>query len=465
MLSCFSRDATDAILVELIKLSELDKWLSTQSKFIFNWVKHRFAATSKANQAEQTLPIKAPEANILLAIPSQQGDIQQYIYIADANVKAWWTAALVMNLPEGKYRIDNLSDDAVLAWGLSAYQFTRYKTAKRQPAQLVIDKHHSSVENILTSVYLIRDLINTPADDMGPSELTEDIHKVAVKHAAHLETYVGEDLLTHGFHCIYTVGRASDDAPRLLDLRWGDKSAPKVTLVGKGVCFDTGGLDIKSSAGMLLMKKDMGGCAHVLGLAQMIMQAKLNVQLRVLMPIVENSVGGNAYRPGDVIRSKQGLTIEIGNTDAEGRLILADALTAAAEDNPELLIDIATLTGAARVAVGTDIAAMFCNDQSIAREMMAAGEKVNDPMWQLPLFSAYRESLNSPIADINNAGSDGYAGAITAALFLKEFVPDNIAWMHFDIMAWNLKAKLGKPVGAEAMAVRGIFEYLKTRYS
>jgi leucyl aminopeptidase len=314
------------------------------------------------------------------------------------------------------------------------------------------------------SIYYVRDLINTPTDDMGPTELADFTVALGKQYAATVDQIIGDDLLKKGFATIHTVGRASDDAPRLLDLRWGNAAHPKVTLVGKGVCFDTGGLDIKPSSGMLLMKKDMGGAAHVLGLARMIMEAKLPIRLRVLIPAVENSISGNAYRPGDIIKSRKGLTIEIGNTDAEGRVVLADALTEAVSEKPDMLIDIATLTGAARIALGTDIAVLFTNSDEVAAAVSQHAEQQSDPIWRLPLFASYREALNSSIADINNSSSDSYAGAITAGLFLKEFVPDDIPWMHFDMMAWNLKTRPGRPQGGEAMALRALFSYLSAKY-
>jgi len=300
---------------------------------------------------------------------------------------------------------------------------------------------------------------------MGPSEFAGVTKALAKEHKAHYTEIVGEHLLKENYASIYTVGRASDDPPRLVDLRWGSPSHPKVTLVGKGVCFDSGGLDIKPASYMQLMKKDMAGGAHVLGLARMIMQAQLPICLRVLVPVVENVISGNAYRPGDVIKSRKGLTIEVGNTDAEGRVILADALAEAVSEKPDLLIDITTLTGAARVALGTELPAVFSNNDVLVSEVIKHGEKTNDLMWRLPLFALYRDYINSSIADINNNSSEPYAGAITAALFLKEFVPDEIPWLHFDMMAWNIKNRAGRPVGAEAMCLRALFSYLQTRYT
>jgi leucyl aminopeptidase len=293
--------------------------------------------------------------------------------------------------------------------------------------------------------------------------MAEAVSKLAKQCGASLTEIVGEDLLTKNYASIYTVGRASDDAPRLLDMTWGQENHPKVTLVGKGVCFDSGGLDIKPASYMLLMKKDMAGGAHVFGLARMIMDAKLPVRLRVLVPVVENVISGNAYRPGDVIKSRSGLTIEVGNTDCEGRVILADALTEAVSEKPDLLIDITTLTGAARVALGTELPAVFSNNDAVVADVIKHGDSVNDPMWRLPLFKQYREHLNSQIADINNNSSEPYAGAISAALFLNEFVPKDIPWLHFDLMAWNLRARAGRPQGAEAFALRALFDYIKAR--
>jgi leucyl aminopeptidase len=300
---------------------------------------------------------------------------------------------------------------------------------------------------------------------MGPTEFAAAAEKLASQYGAQFSQIVGEELLAQNYASIYTVGRASDDAPRLLDLRWGNAAHPKLILVGKGVCFDSGGLDIKPSSYMLLMKKDMAGGAHVLGLARMIMQAKLPINLRVLIPVVENVISGNAYRPGDIITSRKGLTIEVGNTDAEGRVILADALTEAVNDKPDLLIDISTLTGAARVALGTELPAIFSNNDVIVNKLIETGEKEQDVMWRLPLFGLYREYLTSQIADINNNSSESYGGAITAALFLKEFVPDDVPWLHFDMMAWNLRTRPGRPQGGEAMALRALFAYLREKFT
>ncbi len=454
MLTCFTRHAENAIPILLLTASEYADWLSKQTDFTKNWL--------------QSTGFKA-EAGMTCLLPDATGKLTHVLGGLSDKKNFWSAGNLSATLPEGHYIFDlDPMDDAdfALAWGLGAYQFTRYKKSSKKMAQLVLSKNQNAdlIMNLVESICYVRDLINTPTDDMGPSELAEAAKALAKQYNAAFQQIIGDDLLKNNFPCIYTVGRASDDAPRLLDLRWGDKTHPKVTLVGKGVCFDTGGLDIKPSSAMLLMKKDMAGAAHVLGLARMIMQAQLPVQLRVLIPAVENAISGNAYRPGDVIKSRKGLTIEIGNTDAEGRVVLADALTEAVTDKPDLLIDMSTLTGAARIAVGTDISAMFSNQDALANGLIEQGIHKSDPIWRLPLFTAYREALNSSIADINNASADSYAGAITAALFLKEFVPDDIPWAHFDIMAWNLKSRPGRPAGGEAMALRALFGYLNDTF-
>nr|WP_246157183.1 leucyl aminopeptidase family protein [Sneathiella litorea] len=321
------------------------------------------------------------------------------------------------------------------------------------------------VARTVKAVTLVRDLVNLPAGDLGPTALEAAASQVAGEFEAQQGNIVGEDLLTYHFPMVHAVGRAAADAPRLIDISWGDKDAPKVTLVGKGVCFDTGGLDIKSAAGMLMMKKDMGGAATVLGLAHMIMDANLPVRLRVLIPAVENSISGNAFRPGDILTSRKGKTVEIGNTDAEGRLILADALAAADEESPDLLIDIATLTGAARVAVGTEIAATFTDDDALFSDIANHSELEKDPVWRLPLWSDYRHLLDSKFADLNNAPSgSGFGGAITAGLFLKEFVEKANSWVHFDIMAYNARSRPGRPVGGEAFVMRALFALIQERY-
>lgn len=455
MQACFTMDASnEAFPINVITEKEFPVWLEAQSNEIKAWLSStQFRATS---------------GNVRL-IPNTNGQLKQVVCIVPDRMNFWCVGSLPLNLPEGIYQIEHNHSDYpshAIAWGLGAYQFARYKQQERRPAQLFLpEKYAKHVLNIVDSLYLVRDWINTPTDDMGPTQFANVIEKLAKEYDATLTQIIGEDLLKQNYASIYTVGRASDDAPRLLDLRWGNPHHPKVTLVGKGVCFDSGGLDIKPSPYMLLMKKDMAGGAHAFGLARMIMESKLPISLRVLVPVVENVISGNAYRPGDIIKSRKGITIEVGNTDAEGRVILADALTEAVSEHPDLLIDLSTLTGAARVALGTELPAVFSNDDSLVAEVIKHGEQSCDPMWRLPLFSPYREYLNSTIADINNNSQEPYAGAITAALFLKEFVPDDISWLHFDMMAWNLRTKPGRPQGAEAMVLRALFSYLTTRFS
>lgn len=455
MLTCFTTHAKHARPIHVITPAEYEAWLSNQDAGTQTWL--------------MDSNFKAEPGNTSV-IPDGHGKIHIVLCcVADKN-NFWNAGGLAVTLPKGIYEFvkmtENNAHDAAVAWGLGAYQFTRYKKATREPAVLLITSALAfQVENIVSSIYWVRDLINTPTDDLGPTELSAEVKNFAEACQAEFSEIVGDDLLSANYPAIHAVGRASDDAPRLLDLRWGNATHRKVTLVGKGVCFDTGGLDLKPSSFMLLMKKDMGGAAHVLGLARMMIQAKLPIRLRVLIPAVENAVSGNAYRPGDIVKSRKGLTIEIGNTDAEGRVVLADALTEAVSENPDLLIDMATLTGAARIALGTEMAAVFANNHDVVNAVMQCGDQQYDPIWRLPLFAAYRESLNSPIADINNNASDSFAGAITAALFLKEFVPDAIPWMHFDINAWNMRAKPGRPVGGEAMGLRALFAYLTKRYA
>jgi leucyl aminopeptidase len=320
------------------------------------------------------------------------------------------------------------------------------------------------VERLAAAVFLARDLANTPAGDLGPEELAGEAMRVAKAAGARHRVIVGDDLLAENYPTIHAVGRASTRAPRLVDIVWGDEAAPKVTLVGKGVCFDTGGLDLKTASGMRLMKKDMGGAAIVLGLAQAIMDTGLPVRLRVLLPCVENAVSGNAMRPLDIVRTRKGLTVEVGNTDAEGRLILCDALAEASTENPELLIDMATLTGAARVALGPELAALFCNDQALAKGLLAAAVAEEDPMWRMPLWRPYRKMIDSKVADINNVSESTHAGAITAALYLQEFVDPGIPWAHLDVMAWNPQSRPGRPEGAEATALRALYAHIAQRF-
>jgi leucyl aminopeptidase len=389
----------------------------------------------------------------------------------DAGGRMWILAGLPNVLPEGCYRLDTVPDGAdpsrlALGWALATYSFTRYHAKSSTPTTLVWPRGADcgQVERLARAVFLARDLANTPAGDLGPEELAAEAVRVAKAAGARHRVIVGDDLLAENYPTIHAVGRACTRAPRLVDIVWGDPAAPRVTLVGKGVCFDTGGLDLKTASGMRLMKKDMAGSAIVLGLAQAIMEAGLPVRLRVLLPLVENAVSGNAVHPMDIIRTRKGLTVEIGNTDAEGRLILCDALAEASTENPELLIDMATLTGAARVALGPELAALFCSDDALAAGLLEAAETEEDPMWRMPLWHPYRKMIDSKIADLNNVSESPHAGAITAALYLQEFVDPGIPWAHLDVMAWNPQGRPGRPEGAEATALRALYTHIAQRF-
>lgn len=407
-------------------------------------------------------------ANALL--PAIEGGVERAVFVTGAATDIWSWSGLAAALPLGSYAIEGrlakaMATDAAIGWGLAAYEFTKYREPRVARPDLVwpanADKGHAT--RLLDATKLVRDLINTPAEDMGPSELAASARALARKHGARARVIAGEALLKANYPMIHTVGRASDDAPRLIDLRWGTRG-PRVTLVGKGVCFDTGGLDLKPAAGMLRMKKDMGGAAHVLGLASMIMAAKLPVRLRVLIGAVENSVAGNAYRPWDVLQTRKGITVENANTDAEGRLVIGDCLAEASREKPDLLLDYATLTGAARVAVGAEIAAMFCNDDRLADDLIKQGAATADPVWRLPLHQPYRRLIDSKVADISSASDGPFGGAITAALFLKEFVDDDIPWAHFDIMAWNMGTRPGRPEGGEPQAMRAAYALIAGQF-
>ncbi len=384
----------------------------------------------------------------------------------------WALSGLPTALPEGTYSLesedgDSSLTDTALGWALGSYAFTRYKKAKRLPATLVwpAQADRSEVERIAQGVFLARDMINTPAEDMGPEHLADAALTVARGYGATTQVIVGDDLLQQNYPTIHIVGRASSRAPRLIDLRWGDEGAPKVTLVGKGVCFDTGGLDLKSREGMLEMKKDMGGAAVMLGLASALMSANVPIRLRLLIPAVENSVAGNAYRPRDIVRTRSGKTVEIGNTDAEGRLVLCDALAEADSERPDLLVDCATLTGAARIALGPELQALFCDDDTVADGLLRAGKKVGDPLWRMPIWRPYRKLIDGKCADLNNVAQGAFAGSIIGALYLAEFVSASTSWAHLDIMAANPTAKPGRPEGGEATGMRALYAYIRQRYA
>jgi leucyl aminopeptidase len=416
------------------------------------------------------------EAGKHALVPDETGRLARVVVglgeAADAKGTMWGLAGLPGALPEGNYRLDAVPDRAdptrlAVGWALATYSFTRYHAKPRPAAALVWPEgaDRRCVERLAHAAFLARDLANTPAGDLGPEELATEAVRVAKAAGARHRVIVGDDLLAENYPTIHAVGRACTRAPRLVDIVWGEPSAPKVTLVGKGVCFDTGGLDLKTASGMRLMKKDMAGAAIVLGLAQAIMDAGLPVRLRVLLPCVENSVSGNAMHPMDIVRTRKGLTVEIGNTDAEGRLILCDALAEASTEKPELLVDMATLTGAARVALGPELAALFCNNDALAGGLLDTAEAEEDPMWRMPLWRPYRKMIDSKIADLNNVSESPHAGAITAALYLQEFVEPGIPWAHLDVMAWNPQSRPGRPEGAEATALRALYAHIAQRFS
>lgn len=410
------------------------------------------------------------EAGRTLAVPGENGALAGALFGIGEGEGALAIGALARALPEGDWHLASAHAEpelSAIALVLGGYVFTRYgkKPGKALRFAMPSGADASRVRRIADGVFLTRDLVNTPTSDMGPDELEKAVQTLAATHKAEVSVIKGDDLLKQNFPMIHAVGRASVGAPRLIDMIWGRADAPKVTLVGKGVCFDTGGLDIKPSSGMLLMKKDMGGAANVLGLASMIMAAGLKVRLRVLIPAVENSIAGNAFRPGDVLTSRKGTTVEIGNTDAEGRLVLADALALADDEEPELLIDMATLTGAARVALGPDLPPFYTGDEALASELVAASVAVEDPLWRMPLWRPYDARLASKIADINNVTTDGFAGSVTAALFLKRFVERTPRWAHFDIFAWNPSDRPYGPAGGEAQGIRALERIISRRYA
>jgi leucyl aminopeptidase len=409
-----------------------------------------------------------------LTLPGPDGAIAHVIFgLEDETAKSrdlFRPGQLPGLLPPGVYRFANAPHDtrlAVLAFALGSYRFSRYRNNDVPTARLVppdgVDI--ADIERMAEAAALARDLINTPSNDMGPEELAQAAKDLATRFGASFSCIVGDDLVQQNFPLIHAVGMASPRAPRLIDFSWGDPAHPKVTLVGKGVCFDTGGLDLKPSSGMLIMKKDMGGAANVLALALMVMDAGLKVRLRVLIPAVENAVAGNAFRPLDIFKSRKGPTVEIGNTDAEGRLVLADALAYADEETPDLLVDLGTLTGAARVALGPDLPPYYTNDETLALDIARCAKEQNDPLWRLPLWAPYDAWLDSKVANINNAPSGGFAGSITCALFLQRFVESAKSWLHVDIYGWTPSAKPARPEGGECQAARAIYKLLSERYA
>jgi leucyl aminopeptidase len=453
-------DTAGAIPLAVLTKEQFPSWLAETPERERNWM----AAIGFSG-----------EPGKLALVPAADGRLDRVVVglgeETEPGAGMWALAGLPGALPEGSYRLETAPDGVdptrlSLGWALATYAFTRYRVRKSGATALVWPEgaDHCRVERLARAVFLARDLANTPAGDLGPAELAAEAMRVAKAAGAKCRVIVGDELLTENYPTIHAVGRAAAQPPRLVDIVWGEATAPKLTLVGKGVCFDTGGLDLKTALGMRLMKKDMAGSAIVLGLAQAIMDAHLAVRLRVLLPLVENAVAGNAMHPMDIVRTRKGLTVEIGNTDAEGRLILCDALAEACTEKPELLIDMATLTGAARVALGPELAALFCNNETLAQGLIEAARTEEDPMWRMPLWRPYRRMIDSEIADLNNVSESPHAGAVTAALYLQEFVEPEIPWAHLDVMAWNPQSRPGRPEGAEATALRALYAHIAQRF-
>ena len=455
MSSCLTSDSSGAVPITPVTKASLPQWLEAHPERR-DWL--------------NAIGFKG-EPNAFAFLPPSGSEPTRVVAGVGEGEPIWAFAALPASLPEGVYTIDAELDDAnataaALGWSLGSYAFTNYKASKRAPASLVWPQHadHAEVDRITKGVFLARDLINTPTEDMGPDQLLDAGAAVAKDARASVRILRGGELLEQNYPTIHAVGRASTRAPGLLDFKWGDDTAPRVTLVGKGVCFDTGGLNIKPREGMLQMKKDMGGAAVVLGLAQTLMAAGTPVRLRVLIPAVENSIAGNAFRPLDIIRTRAGKTVEIGDTDAEGRLILCDALTEADSEKPELLIDCATLTAAARIALGPEVQAFFCDDDDVASTLQHAGAKVGDPMWRMPIWRPYRKLIDGKCADLNNVAATPFAGSVIAALYLAEFVSAATAWVHVDLMAYNTSSRPGRPEGGEATGLRALYRYIRDRF-
>jgi len=427
-------------------------WLEQQNQQTQNWL-------------EQT----DFSGNGVSIIPASNGSIAMVVMVVKEPNDYFAIGDLINQLPAKQYFLHTAQDyrqAVVFGWAIGNYRFDLYvKNDKKFPILAIGDQELvDDVQRLVLATNLTRDLINTPAGDMMPEQLADCAKSLVNEFGGQVSQIIGDELLAQNYPTIHTVGRASVHQPQLIDLNWGDTSHPKITLVGKGVCFDSGGLDLKPASGMRLMKKDMGGAAHVLGLARLIMSNQLPVNLRVLVPAVENAVSNNAFRPGDVITTRSGIKVEIDNTDAEGRLVLCDALTEAENDDPELLIDFATLTGAMRVALGTELPGFFSTSDEVADDLTREGRKISDPVWRMPLHSAYRDLLKSNVADMTNCATVPFGGAITAALYLQEFVKPKTDWLHFDVMAWNNRKLSGRPIGGEAFGIRAVFAYLNTRY-
>jgi len=445
-----------AHLIHPVRKGDLEEWIAGQPE--------------RARAALETALFKGTPGQFAL-IPGVKPEDWSAAIGMPEEAGPWDLAPAAARLPAGTYRLaEGEPGLGALGWLLAHHRFDRYRSeAEDIPQRVLLTSDAARVDEtvrIAGAVALVRDLVDTPAGDMGPAELAAAVEAVANTCGANFTVTQG-DTLAQDYPMIAAVGRAAARAraPRLIELEWGDPAHPRIAVVGKGVCFDSGGLDIKPSSAMLLMKKDMGGAAHALGLASLVMQARLPVRLHLLIPAVENAVSAEAFRPGDILHSRKGVTVEIGNTDAEGRLVLADALSRAAELDPALILDFATLTGAARVALGPDLPALFANDDGLADDLAAAAANVSDPLWRMPLWAGYADMLKSTVADINNAGEGGMAGAVTAALFLQKFVPQATPWAHFDTFAWRPAAKLGRPRGGEALGLRAAWEMLRVRYA
>ncbi len=459
MLDFFTNSTTENVIpIHTIITKDFNDWLNRQTSVVRNWVNvTNFSA----------------KPGSVCYIGNQSGGVQTILLGIGSPDDVWSLGILPTILKAGVYSIEkqydpSFCDLAAIAWGLGHYQFHRYfSTVNPYKAKLLLPGccDYAHIDLTVKATYLVRNLINTPTEDLGPAELADIATNLAEEYGAKWKLIIGDDLLKKDYPAIHAVGRASVNAPRLIDIQWGKKSNPHITLIGKGVCFDSGGLDIKPSLMMRYMKKDMAGAAHVLGLAQMIMTANLPLRLRILIPAVENAISGSAIRPGDILKMRNGMYVEITNTDAEGRLILADALAEAVNQEPDLIIDIATLTGAARVALGPEPGAIFTEDNEIADSVYNCALLEQDPLWRLPIYKPYRPLLDSPVADICNADMESVGGgAIMAALFLKEFVPGNVKWLHLDIMAYNLKYKPSRPIGGEAMGLRALYRYIVSTY-
>ena len=470
----FIQQSSEGIPLFVFDAQSYSPWYDNQDSFTQQWIEelgHKPDPKGKTSSA-------------VFNLPHTDGSLKSAVVIVDSLDDPWIAGSLPKKLLKKTYLLQTdvlLGDQGnekdtedknqqrlyrfALSWGLGCYQFDRYRE-KSQTYPLLSIEDEQTVQKAhqwIKAIYKVRNLINTPADAMMPQDISQTVQEMANEFDAEFSEVVGDQLLEQNFPCIHAVGRASTHAPRLIELKWGNPEHPKLALVGKGVSFDSGGLDLKPASGMRLMKKDMGGAAHAIGLAQAIMAFQLPVQLHLLVPAVENAVSDNAFRPGDVLSSRKGLNIEIDNTDAEGRLILSDALALAEEAEPDWIIDFATLTGACRVALGTELPGFFCNHKDAAREMFSAGDETGDPVWQLPLHKPYDSMIKSQIADLVNSAASPFGGAITAALFLQHFVSDKRKWFHFDVMAWNQRELPGRPAGGEAMGVLAVFKWLETQ--